>query len=81
MTRVLLKFVLLAALSIGSVHAQETFPKPPELQPDVDFWVSIFTAYDSNEGVLHDNRHLGVVYGKVDIPPKASRRERNRIVG
>ena len=81
MTRLLLNIVVLLALSIGSAHAQETFPKPPELQPDVDFWVSIFTAYDTSEGVLHDNRHLGVVYGKVDIPAKASRRERNRIVG
>ena len=73
--------MLLAALAIGSAHAEETFPKPPELQPDVDFWVSIFTAYDSDEGVLHDNRHLGVVYDRLDIPAKASRRERNRIVG
>ena len=81
MTRVFLNIVVFAALSIGSAHAQETFPKPPELQPDVDFWVSIFTAYDSDEGVLHDNRHLGVVYDSVDIPEGASRRARNRIVG
>ena len=65
---------------MAAAEAQETFPKPPELQPDVDFWVSIFTDYDTSEGVLHDNRHLGVVYGKLDIPANTSRRVRNRIV-
>lgn len=61
--------------------ADETFPQPPELQPDVDFWVSIFTDYTSDEGVLHDNRHLGVVYVRLAMPAQLSRRERNRRVG
>ncbi|MFQ5609596.1 MAG: transglycosylase SLT domain-containing protein [Woeseiaceae bacterium] len=80
MTRVFLNIVLAVALSMGAAHAQETFPKPPELQPDVDFWVSVFTAYDSDEGVLHDNRNLAVVYGRLDISAQSSRRQRNRIV-
>jgi len=60
--------------------ADETFPQPPELQPDVDFWISIFTRYHSDEGVLHDNRHMGVVYERVDMPSGVSRRERQRRV-
>lgn len=63
-----------------AIAADETFPQPPELQPDVDFWISIFTRYDSGQGVLHDNRHLGVVYVRVDIPASATRRERQRRV-
>ena len=64
----------------ASSYAEETFPFPSELQPDVDFWVSIFAHYDSDEGVLHDNRHLSVVYERIDMPTNLGRRERNRRV-
>ncbi|MDH3716373.1 MAG: LysM peptidoglycan-binding domain-containing protein, partial [Gammaproteobacteria bacterium] len=47
---------------------------------DVDFWVSIFTRYTTDQGVLHDNRNLAVVYERVDLPAKMSRRERQRNV-
>lgn len=53
---------------------------PPELQRDVDFWVSIFSRYTTEQGVLHDNRNLAVVYERVDLPAKMSRRERQRHV-
>ncbi len=72
--------LLIFGLVAFSAHAEEPFPIPPELQPDVDFWVSIFTRYDTSEGVLHDNRNLAVVYERIDMPSKVSRRERNRIV-
>ena len=42
--------------------------------------MSIFTRYDTNEGVLHDNRSLGVVYARLDMPGNLGRRERNRRV-
>ncbi len=61
--------------------AAETFPQPLELQPDVDFWVSIFTQYSSDNGVLHDNRDLRIVYAQLPMPANLSRRERQRIVG
>ena len=60
--------------------ADDRFPKPPELERDVDFWVSIFTRYSTSEGVLHDNRNLGVVYTSIELPPNLSRRARNRLV-
>ena len=72
--------VLLALLAALPVAAEETFPFPEELQPDVDFWVSIFTRYDSDEGVLHDNRNLAIVYERLDMPANLGRRERNRRV-
>jgi membrane-bound lytic murein transglycosylase D len=64
----------------GAALSDEIFPQPPELQPDVDFWVSIFATYTSDEGVLHDNRNLAVVYERLDMPAHLSRRERNRRV-
>ncbi|MBT8090561.1 MAG: LysM peptidoglycan-binding domain-containing protein [Gammaproteobacteria bacterium] len=73
---------LLAVLVLATVvaSADETFPQPSELQPDVDFWISIFTRYSTDEGVLHDNRNLAVVYERLDIPSTLSRRERQRRV-
>ena len=64
----------------GLLPADETFPQPAELQPDVDFWVGVFTTYGNDEGVLHDNRELGVVYARMAMPEKLSRRERQRRV-
>jgi membrane-bound lytic murein transglycosylase D len=64
----------------GTSFADETFPQPPELQPDVDFWIDVFTEYGNDEGVLHDNRHLGVVYARLAIPESLGRRDRQRRV-
>ncbi len=72
--------VLFLILAGGAANGAETFPQPPELQPDVDFWVSIFTRYSTDEGVLHDNRNLAVVYDRLSVPADLSRRERNRRV-
>jgi membrane-bound lytic murein transglycosylase D len=72
--------LLLCACLPSLAGADETFPQPIELQPDVNFWVSIFTQYSSDSGVLHDNRSLGVVYDRLLMPAKLSRRERQRRV-
>jgi membrane-bound lytic murein transglycosylase D len=72
----LLFFVVLC----GSSVADETFPQPPELKPDVDFWIDVFTLYGNNEGVLHDNRSLAIVYDRLAMPENLGRRERQRRV-
>ena len=64
----------------GAAGATETFPRPAELEPDIAFWVSIFSDVSTSEGVLHDNRHLGVVYERLEMPADLSRRERDRRV-
>lgn len=67
-------------LWVATARAQEPFPVPPELQRDVDFWVAIFAHYNSDQGVLHDNRNLSIVYEQIDLPAKLDRRERQRQV-
>ena len=67
-------------LFTGTVAADELFPQPAELQPDVDFWISVFSEYSTHEGVLHDSRDLAVVYDRLQVPADLSRRERNRLV-
>ena len=75
------RLLLLLVTSHVVPAAATDLPLPPELEPDVAFWEAIFTRYDSSEGVLHDNRHLDVVYERIDIPARVSRRERQRRVG
>ena len=70
-------FMLFSAPAV----ADETFPQPPELQPDVDFWVDIFTRYTTNQGVLHDTRNLAVVYTHIDFKSSDGRRTRQRAAG
>ena len=74
-------FLLLVFLAFSAESiADDTFPQPAELQADVDFWIDVFTRYGNDEGVLHDNRNLAVVYDRLAIPEKTSSRERQRQV-
>ena len=72
--------LLLFVTFSGLAAAEQTFPQPKELQADVDFWVDVFTTYGNDEGVLHDNRDLAIVYERLVMPEKLSRRERQRRV-
>jgi len=71
----------LALVCVGlEAGARDWFPRPAELEPDVGFWVSIFTEYHSDQGVLHDNRNLAIVYERVDIPARTPSSARRRII-
>lgn len=59
----------------------ETFPQPAELDRDVNFWLRVFSTVSTDEGLLHDNRDLSVVYEQMPMPASTGRRERNRRVG
>lgn len=40
---------------------------PKALQPDVQFWLDVYTKYDNDTAVLHDTEFLGVTYGTIDL--------------
>jgi len=74
-TRTIRKPVLWLAL--GMCFAQSAlatpFPQPKALQPDVDFWVRVYSELDTRQGVIHDARKLGIVYEKVtDLPAETT---------
>jgi peptidoglycan lytic transglycosylase D len=73
---ILTLFLLLSAPPLAADTG--SFPRPAELEADIDFWVSIYTQYSSDQGVLHDSNNLAVVYERMDMPAGVSRRERNR---
>ena len=78
-TRIRLWALIVLLLPLAA-FADERFPKPPELEADVNFWIDVFSRYSTDEGVLHDNRYMGVVYARIDIDPNMSRRARQRLV-
>ncbi len=80
MTSLRLFLFLFLVFTAAPLQAQETFPQPVELQPDIDFWVSIFTRYTTDQGVLHDSRNLAVVYEVIDFESDLGRRARQRRV-
>ena len=70
--------MLLVVATMARSDDSALFPQPAELDRDVNFWLSIFTEYNTSEGVLHDSRNLAVVYEKVAMPENSSRRQRQQ---
>ena len=80
MTSIKAPLILVFLTFCGSAAADDRFPQPADLQPDVDFWLDVFTKYGNDEGVLHDNRNLAIVYDRLAMPENLGRRERQRRV-
>ncbi|MFM2287917.1 MAG: hypothetical protein RL684_1060, partial [Pseudomonadota bacterium] len=55
-----------AAAAVSSASA---IPEPPELEPDVRFWVRVYSEVSTNEGFIHDARNLDVVYETARFEP------------
>lgn len=45
----------------------DLFPVPKSLEAAVEFWLKVFTTYTSDQVILHDERHLDVIYSVVDM--------------
>jgi membrane-bound lytic murein transglycosylase D len=79
-TRVNAWLVLFACTFAAFAHAQEKIPRPEGIQADVNFWVRVYTEITTNEGFLHDERNLGIVYDTVKFSTGSSPRDRQRLV-
>ena len=47
--------------------AQDLFPRPVELQPDIDFWVKVYTEVDTSSGFIHDANDVTVIYETLQL--------------
>lgn len=64
-------------LGVGSAWADSAqFPRPPELEPDIRFWERVYSKVTTQGGLLHDDRHLDIVYEELAFPSDASAAER-----
>ena len=79
----LLALLLLAPMINGvsmGAEAPDTFAHPPELESDVRFWIRVYTEVTTDQGLLHDDWNLGLVYEVLRFDPADSPRQRERIV-
>lgn len=67
-------------LAGGPVAGAEVLPRPVGLEPEIAFWRLIFTGVTTDQAVIHDNRHLAVVYETFDIPAGASDSRRRQLM-
>ncbi len=74
--------VLLSALLASPPAAADAaqFPRPPQLEPDVEFWQRVYSKVTTQGGLLHDDRYLDVVYEELMFPTAMSPRERAAVV-
>ena len=56
------------------------FERPAGLADEIGFWVRIYTQVTTRGGLVHDDRHLAVVYEQLDFPERSSNAERLRLV-
>ncbi len=56
----------IALLCFANAYA-ENFPRPAELEKDVQFWVNVYTQASTRSGYIHDSKNLAVVYEKISV--------------
>src|SRR5215207_1598193 len=71
---------MLVVFTAPIVARSESIPRPVGIQPDVNFWIRVYTEVTTNEGLLHDERNLAVVYDTLKFSPGTAPRERQRMV-
>ena len=52
---------MLLCLSPLAMAAESLLPRPPELEPDVQFWIRVYTEITTNDGFIHDQHKLSVI--------------------
>ena len=79
-------FVALAIAFLGAMglaraqSAQDVIPRPPELQTDIDFWIRVYSQITTNDGFLHDERDLSVIYETLRFAPNSQPKQRAEVV-
>jgi membrane-bound lytic murein transglycosylase D len=82
-THAVLRWLLGALFALGASAAlanPDQMPRPAALEPDVEFWIRVYSQVDTNAGFLHDQYNLGVVYDTVRFAPDSSQSAREREV-
>jgi membrane-bound lytic murein transglycosylase D len=76
----ILLFLAPAAFAPAAFAADSVIPRPAELEPDVAFWIRVYSAVSTNEGYIHDMHDLSVVYETMHFASDATPREREAVV-
>jgi membrane-bound lytic murein transglycosylase D len=75
--------LLLAPAFFGlpaAADEQDPFAHPPALEPDIRFWIRVYTEVTTDQGLLHDDWNLNLVYEVLRFDPASSPTQRERRV-
>ena len=76
--------LLLALLFVHGKAARaqtpDPFASPAELEKDVRFWIRVYTEVTTDQGLLHDDWNLGLVYEVLRFDAAAAPAQRERRV-
>jgi membrane-bound lytic murein transglycosylase D len=75
--------LLLAPFICGTplrADTSDAFSYPADLEPDVRFWIRVYTEVTTDQGLLHDDWYLGLVYEVLRFDPSDSPRQREHMV-
>ncbi len=70
---ILLLALLLLATPPIAFAAPEPLARPTELEPAVNFWRRVYTEITTNEGFVHDDTRLDIVYETVRLSTSSDR--------
>jgi membrane-bound lytic murein transglycosylase D len=77
---ILLLCALFGCFALPANAGDDLMPRPPELEPAVQFWIRVYSQIDTNSGFLHDDENLAVVYETLHFSPSSAAHERQRAV-
>jgi len=55
--------------SVAQALRAERFPRPAAIEPQVQFWIKVYSEYTTSQMALHDSEALDIIYTVVDLPP------------
>jgi len=70
----MIRAILFLALLLPCLNVSASnFPRPVALEPAIQFWIKVYTRVSTNQGYIHDDENLSVIYDVLEVPPYADR--------
>lgn len=54
--------------AVHQTSSDATFPIPPGIEDNVEFWRKVYGEMDRSQVVIHDDEYMSVIYEVVDVP-------------
>ena len=56
-------FSIFAGIAFCAIPAvADPFPQFENIEPNVSFWVKAYSKYTTRQAVVHDSKHLDIIY-------------------
>ena len=62
-------FISIYSFASHTYAAQDPFPMPEAIVPNVSFWTQVYAHYTSDQGIVHDSTRMDIVYEIIELRP------------